>query len=460
MSQPDLVIRGRRVVLPEGTRAASIHVRGGRVVAVGGYDDAPRGCALVEAGEDACVMPGLVDTHVHVNEPGRTEWEGFETATRAAAAGGTTTIVEMPLNSIPATTTLESLGAKLAAAAGKCAVDVAFWGGAVPGNVPELRRMHEAGVVGFKCFLVESGVAEFPHVTEDDLRAAMAEVARLGALLIAHAEVSAPIDAALAREAEAGADPRAYSTFLRTRPREAEDRAVELLIRLSRETGARAHVVHHSSAGALPLLRAAMAAGARVTAETCPHYLAFAAEEIADGATELKCCPPIRERENCERLWAALDEGLIAMIVSDHSPCPPALKQREAGDFLQAWGGISSLQLRLPVVWTEARRRGHAAEKLGGWLAGAPARLAGLAERKGAIRVGGDADIVVWKPDETFRVEPDLLRHRHKLTPYAGRTLSGVVEQTFLRGELIYERGETVGAPRGELLLNRGRGDD
>ena len=456
MGQPDLIIRGRRVVLPGGARAAAVHVSDGRIVAVGDYGDAPRGCAVVEAAEDACVMPGLVDTHVHVNEPGRTDWEGFETATSAAAAGGATTIVEMPLNSVPATTTLEGLEAKLAAARGKCAVDVAFWGGVVPGNVAELRRMSEAGVVGFKCFLVESGVAEFPHVSEEDLRAAMPELRRLGAPLIVHAEVSGPIDAALAREAGAQSDPRAYATFLRTRPREAEDRAVELMIRLSRETGARVHIVHHSSADALPLLRAAQRDGVPVTAETCPHYLAFASEEIADGATEFKCCPPIRERENCERLWAALEEGLIEMIVSDHSPCPPELKRREAGDFLQAWGGISSLQLRLPVVWTHARKRGHTLEELAEWLARAPARLAGLAG-KGAIREGADADFVVWKPDETFRVEPSALLHRHKLTPYAGQTLSGAVEATFLRGEKIYERGEVVCGPRGRFLL-RGRG--
>jgi len=457
MGQPDLIIRGRRVVLPEGARAASVHIGGGRVVAVGGYDEALPGHVLFEAGDGAVVMPGLVDTHVHVNEPGRTEWEGFETATRAAAAGGTTTIVEMPLNSVPATTTLEALRTKLAAAEGKCAVDVAFWGGVVPGNLAELPRMHAAGVVGFKCFLVDSGVAEFRHVGEDDLRAAMLELARLGSLLIAHAEVPAPIDAAVAREAGAGRDPRAYATFLRTRPREAEDAAVELLIRLSRETGARVHVVHHSSADALPLLRAAKAEGVRITAETCPHYLAFAAEEIGDGATEFKCCPPIRERENCERLWAALAEGTIELIVSDHSPCPPAMKRREEGDFLQAWGGISSLQLRLPVVWTHARRRGHSFEQLAGWLSSAPARLAGLDKRKGAIRAGCDADFVVWKPEETFRVEPGALLHRHKLTPYAGQTLSGVVEATFLRGEKIYERGGVTEKSGGKLLL-RGRG--
>ncbi|HEY9283860.1 MAG TPA: allantoinase AllB, partial [Pyrinomonadaceae bacterium] len=425
----------------------------GRVVAVGGYDDAAEGCARYDAPDDAVVMPGLVDTHVHVNEPGRTEWEGFETATRAAAAGGTTTVVEMPLNSVPATTTPEALRAKLAAAGGKCAVDVAFWGGVVPGNVGELGRMHGAGVVGFKCFLVDSGVAEFRHVAEDDLREALPELARLGSLLIAHAEVAGPIDRAVAREADARSDPRAYATFLRTRPREAEDRAVELLIRLSRETGARVHVVHHSSADALPMLRGAQREGVRITAETCPHYLAFAAEEIADGATEFKCCPPVRERENREWLWAALAEGTIGMIVSDHSPCPPDMKRPEDGDFLRAWGGIASLQLRLPVVWTHARRRGHTLEQLAEWLATAPARLAGLEGSKGAIREGADADFVVWKPEENFRVEPSALLHRHKLTPYAGQTLSGVVEATFLRGEKIYGRGEAAGGPRGKLLL-------
>jgi allantoinase len=455
MTKPELVLRGRRVVVQGELRAASVHVGGGRVVAVGDYEDAPGGCELFEAGDDAVVMPGLVDTHVHVNEPGRTGWEGFETATRAAAAGGTTTVVEMPLNSIPATTSRESFEAKLAAAAGKCAVDVAFWGGVVPGNTAELTPMIEAGVVGFKCFLVDSGVAEFQCVSEEDLRAALPELARLDAVLIAHAELGAPIEEA-ARARGARNDPRAYATFLASRPRAAEDAAVETLIRLSRETGARVHVVHHSSADALPLLREAKAEGVRITAETCPHYLAFASEEIADGATEFKCCPPIRERENRERLWSALGENLIGMIVSDHSPCPPEMKRRAEGDFLAAWGGISSLQLRLPVVWTEARRRGFRLERLTEWLAESPARLAGLEDRKGAIRVGADADLVVWKPDETFRVEPAALEHRHKLTPYAGRELSGVVGATFLRGEKIYERGAFAAEPKGKFLL-RGR---
>jgi allantoinase len=458
MNLPDLVIRGRRVATRDAVGPAAIHVRAGRIAAIAAYDEVPEGCALVEAGDDSIVMPGLVDTHVHVNEPGRTDWEGFETATRAAAAGGVTTLIEMPLNSIPPTTSLEGLRAKLDAARGKCAVDVGFWGGVVPGNLAELRPMFEAGVVGFKCFLVPSGVDEFPNVTESDLRAALPQLRELGAVLIVHAEVPAPIEAALgAQEGGEELDPRRYATFLRSRPREAENDAVALMIQLSRETGARVHIVHHSSADALPLLRQAKAEGIKITAETCPHYLAISAEEIADGATEFKCCPPIRERENQARLWEALGDGLIEMIVSDHSPCPPAMKQRESGDFMQAWGGISSLQFRLAIVWTEGRARGFSIRQMTEWLCTAPARLAGLEKRKGAIVEGADADIVIWKPDETFAVEPSNIYHRHKLTPYAGRRLSGLVEQTYLRGELIYERGRfPFEQPMGRMLL---RGD-
>jgi allantoinase len=459
MSQPDLIIRGRRVLTPAALGPAAVHIRDGRIAAVAAFDDVPEGCALVEAGDDSIVMPGLVDTHVHINEPGRTEWEGFETATRAAAAGGVTTIIEMPLNSIPPTTSVEGLRAKLDAARGKCAVDVGFWGGVVPGNLDELRPMFEAGVVGFKCFLVPSGVDEFPNVTEADLRAALPLLKSMGALLIVHAEVPAPIERALGRlEADNdGADPRRYLTFLESRPRAAENEAVALMIGLSRETGARVHIVHHSSADALPMLRRAKVEGVNLTVETCPHYLTFAAEEIADGATEFKCCPPIRERENREQLWRALEEGLIEMVVSDHSPCPPALKQRETGDFLQAWGGISSLQLRLSVVWTEARERGLSIERLAEWLCLAPARLVGLDKRKGQLVLGADADVVIWKPNEGFVLEPAHIYHRHKLTPYAGARLQGVVEQTFLRGRLIYERGRFLSeTPAGALLL---RGD-
>jgi allantoinase len=451
MPSADLVIRGHRVVARGRVAPAAIHVREGRIARLAEYDDVPDDCELFEAGERV-LMAGLVDSHVHVNEPGRTDWEGFETATRAAAAGGVTTIVDMPLNSIPPTTTLDGLRRKLDAARGKCAVDVAFWGGLVPGNTQALAPLDEAGVVGFKCFLIESGVEEFPHVTERDLRAALPELARLDATLIAHAELPEPV----ARASAATGDPRRYETFLRSRPRAAEDEAVALLVRLCREFGVRVHVVHHSSADALPLLRQARAEGLRLTAETCPHYLTLEAEGVPEGATEFKCCPPIRERENREQLWRALGEGLIEMVVSDHSPCPPALKRREEGDFMAAWGGISSLQLRLPLVWTEARERGHTLLELTSWLSDAPARLAGLGGRKGAIEEGFDADFCVWDDAAQLTVEPATIHHKHKLTPYLGRRLTGIVVATFLRGRRIYEHGEIASPPAG-LLLARGR---
>jgi allantoinase len=447
-----LVIRGQRVVTPSGVASASIHIEGGKIRRVSSFDDAPQGSSLIDAGESV-VMPGLVDTHVHVNEPGRTHWEGFETATRAAAAGGVTTIFDMPLNSIPPTTTLEGLRRKLEAADAQCSVDVGFWGGVVPDNLAELEKLHEAGVVGFKCFLVPSGVEEFPHVTERELRPAMRALAEMDALLIVHAELPGPIDAATEKEtARDDIDAREFQTFLRTRPREAEDEAVALVIRLSRETGARVHIVHHSSSNSLAALRNARKEGVRITAETCPHYLFFAAEEVPKGATEFKCCPPIRERENREKLWRALEDGTIEMVVSDHSPAPPEMKCQESGDFLQAWGGISSLQLRLPVVWTMMRERGLSINQLAEWTASAPSRLVRMDNRKGAIAEGCDADVTIWNPDEAFRVEASMLHHKHKLTPYMGETLYGVVEATYLRGEKVYERGEFGSSPRGRLI--------
>ncbi|HYN86723.1 MAG TPA: allantoinase AllB [Pyrinomonadaceae bacterium] len=459
MSTRDFVIRARRVVTAGCCAPASVVVRDGRVASVGKFEEAGAGVEVVEVGDELVLMAGLVDSHVHVNEPGRTDWEGFETATRAAARGGVTTVVDMPLNSVPPTTTRENLRAKLDAAAGKCAVDVGFWGGLVPGNAGALAEMSGEGVVGFKCFLIHSGVEEFPNGTEADLRAALPELARLGATLIAHAETPAPVERAAAELDESRADPRRYETFLRSRPRAAEDEAVALLVRLCRETGASVHVVHHSSSDSLALIKSARDEGLPLTAETCPHYLRFAAEEIADGATEFKCCPPVRERENRERLWAALGDGTLSMVVSDHSPCPPALKLREEGDFLRAWGGISSLQLRLPVVWTEARARGFDLATLARWLCEAPARLAGLDARKGAIAKGRDADFVVWNPDESFTVEPRAIEHRHKLTPYAGATLRGTVEATYLRGARVYERGRGVDESRAGRLLKRGGGE-
>ncbi len=452
---PDFIIRGQRVVTPDAIAAASIHIRDGVISEVGAYDEITSECEVIDVDEASVIMPGLVDTHVHINEPGRTEWEGFQTATRAAAAGGVTTVVEMPLNSIPPTTTLENFQEKLAAADGQCSVDVGFWGGVVPGNTRELTRLHDAGVLGFKCFLIHSGVDEFPNVTESDLREAMPELARLGDVLIVHAEVPEAIDEALKEEGGDQAEPRKYSTFLKSRPREAENEAVALMIRLSRETGGRVHIVHHSSSDALPALRQARSEGVPLTIETCPHYLCFAAEDIPDGATEFKCCPPVRERENREELWGALDEGLIEMVVSDHSPCPPGMKCLGTGNFMEAWGGISSLQLRLPVMWTLARERGYSINHLAAWLCRAPAKLVGLDKRKGAIAAGCDADLVLWNPQATFRVEPAMLHHRHKLTPYAGQTLSGAVERTYLRGEKIYDRGKFSEKPTG-VMLKRG----
>ncbi|HBB86391.1 MAG TPA: allantoinase AllB [Blastocatellia bacterium] len=470
--ESNLVIRAKQVVLSQGIAPAAIHILGDKITTVADYEDCPAGCELVEVDEQSILMPGLVDTHVHVNEPGRTDWEGFETATRAAAAGGITTIVDMPLNSIPPTTTRAGFADKLAAAKNKCAVDVGFWGGVVPGNTGELAPLLEAGVVGFKCFLVHSGVDEFPNVTEEDLRTAMPELTRLGATLIVHAEVPGPIsrtgipaspsvvenaatapnNRVLPISPDRSVRPTRYETFLASRPRAAENEAVELMITLAREFGTRVHIVHHSSADALGGLRAAKTEGLKITAETCPHYLTLAAEDIPDGATEFKCCPPIRERENCEQLWAALSNGTLDMIVSDHSPCPPEMKLRDSGDFLAAWGGISSLQLRLPLVWTEAQRRGHSLNDLSRWLCAASAQLVGLQNRKGKIAAGHDADLVIWDPKKQFEVAGQRLHHRHKLTPYEGKMLSGVVEKTFLRGRKIYDDGEFVGEPSGVLL--------
>jgi allantoinase len=444
----ELVVRSRRVVTATGVAPAAIHVAGGRIVAVAAWDDVPAGARLDDAGELA-VLPGVVDTHVHVDEPGRTEWEGFATATRAAAAGGTTTLVDMPLNSIPATTTREALAAKRGAARGQCAVDVGFWGGVVTGNAGELAGMAADGVRGFKCFLVESGVDEFGWVGEPELRPAMQILAGVGVPLLVHAEVAGPIERAAA--ALAGADPRRYATYLASRPPAAEEEAIALVTRLCRDTGARTHVVHHSAATALPLLRAARAEGLPLSAETCPHYLRFAAETIPDGATAFKCAPPIREEANREALWAALAEGVLELVASDHSPCAPGLKRLEAGDFVAAWGGIAGLQLALPVVWTEARRRGHPLTDVVRWMCAAPARLAGLTGRKGVIAPGADADLCVFADDEAITITPAMVRHRHAITPYAGAELVGRVHATYLRGHRVYD-GADVDDAHGALI--------
>jgi allantoinase len=454
MDAPDLVVRGRRVVTGGGLVAAAVHVRDGVIETVTGYDQVPAGCEVMEA-EEAVVMPGLVDTHVLVNEPGRTDWEGFDSATRAAAAGGVTTIVDMPLNSLPPTTSVASLQAKRAAAAGKCHVDVAFWGGIVPGNLAELAGLDGAGVAGFKAFLVDSGVPEFPAVEVGELEAAMGALASLGALTVVHAERPEPV--AVAAAVAAGEDPRAYRTWLRSRPDSAEAEAVAAVAGLSRRLRARSHVLHLSSAEALEPLRRARADAVPISAETCPHYLTLAAEQVPDGATLFKCAPPIRARANRERLWGALAGGDISMVCSDHSPCPPERKRLEDGDFMAAWGGISSLQLGLPVVWSAARRRGHTLADLAEWMCLAPARLVGLDHRKGAILPGRDADLVLLDPDASFTVDPASLYHRHPVTPYADRVLHGVVRATYLRGRLAWD-GRGFAGPRGRLLAKETRG--
>ncbi len=450
MKAPNLIIRSKRVVLPGSVSPASLEIREGKIQKIGGYDDPYGEAPVVDAG-NAVVMPGLVDTHVHVNEPGRTGWEGFETVTRAAAAGGVTTLVDMPLNSIPATVSVSALEEKLDAARGKCWVDVAFWGGVVPGNEKEIVPMLEAGVRGFKCFLIESGVEEFTHVGEADLEKAMPYLAASDAVLLVHAEVPGPISNAFG--AAVGNEPRRYKTFLSSRPKAAENEAIRLMIRLSRETGAKVHIVHHSSAEAIPDLKAARDEGLPITVETCPHYLIFTAEDIPDGATYFKCCPPVRERDNQNHLWEALEGGVIDMIVSDHSPCEPELKLKKDGDFLRAWGGIAGVQFGLRAVWTQAGVRGFDLADLTRWMSFEPAKLAGLEKKKGRLEVGFDADIVVWHPERESEVLPESIHHRHKVSPYSGMKLKGEIESTYLRGVKVYDRGSFPKGPSGEFLL-------
>ena len=430
---------------------ATVHIEGGRIAHIGGLDERRPGADVVDAGE-LIIMPGLVDTHVHVNEPGRTDWEGFETATRAAAAGGVTTLLDMPLNSIPATTSGSALAAKANAAAGRTWVDVGLIGGVVPGNVSALGDLARSGVRAFKCFLVPSGVPEFEHVTEPDLRDAMPVLAELGLPLMVHAELPEVVEAATL-DATAG-DPVKYATYLASRPAAAEHEAVALVIELAEVTGARVHIVHVSSAQTARMVTSARRRGVRITAETCPHYLWFDADRIPDGATEYKCAPPIRRRDDRDGLWSALSSGELQMVVSDHSPCPPILKRRDVGDFFVAWGGIASLQLGSAVVWTAMRHRGLPIERLIEWMSIAPAALAGLESRKGAIAPGYDADLVLFDPDGELDVRADMLLHRHPVTPYLGASLRGTVEATYVRGVRAYDRRTgPAETPPGELLV-------
>ncbi|MFF2849062.1 allantoinase AllB [Streptomyces sp. NPDC058001] len=441
MSDVQLVLRSTRVITPEGTRAASVAVAGGRITAVLAHDAPVPECARLEDVGDDVVLPGLVDTHVHVNDPGRTHWEGFWTATRAAAAGGITTLVDMPLNSLPPTTTAAHLRVKQDVARAKAHIDVGFWGGALPDNVEDLRPLHDAGVFGFKCFLSPSGVEEFPELDRDQLARSLAEIAGFDGLLVAHAEDPRELAAAPRLTG-----PR-YADYLATRPPVSEDTAIETLIAAARRFDARVHILHLSSASALPLIADAKRDGVRLTVETCPHYLTLTAEEVPDGASEFKCCPPIREAANQDLLWAALADGAIDCVVTDHSPSTADLK---TPDFATAWGGVSGLQTSLPAVWTEARERGHTLEDVVRWMSAAPAALVGLT-RKGAIEPGRDADFAVLAPDATFTVDPAALQHRNRVTAYAGKTLHGVVTSTWLRGERVQHDG-VIGAPTGRLI--------
>lgn len=453
-------------------RPATVHVNGALIERVSAWNDVPAGKSVHEAG-DRIVMAGLVDTHVHINEPGRTEWEGFSTATRAAAAGGVTTVLDMPLNAIPATTSVAGLDAKRAAAIGQCHVNVGFIGGVIPGNVNELKRLARAGVFAFKSFLVPSGVDEFLAVSENDLRQAFPVLAELGLPLMVHAEHPAFIRDAVgardksprssgSRDSEARGNasrdigsrrsyPRGnYADYLASRPAIAEQAAIELLLRLHKQRPVPIHIVHLSSALGLSTLRAARAHDPTITVETCPHYLTWCARDVPEGATEYKCAPPIRDASDRDALWSGLTDGSIDMIVSDHSPCLPTMKDTD-GNFFTAWGGIASLQLGLSAVWTEAKRRDRSVADVARWMCEAPARLVGLDQRKGHLAAGFDADITVWDADADFVVDPARLQHRQHVTPYAGRRLRGVVNTTFVGGRLAYHDG-VFPAPVGTLL--------
>lgn len=419
----ELVVRAASVLVDGEFRPAWVGVRDGRIAAI---SDLPlEGDEVVDLADDEVLLPGVVDTHVHINEPGRTEWEGFATATAAAAAGGVTTLIDMPLNSIPATTSVDALETKKAVAT--VAVDTGFWGGAVPENLGSLRPLHDAGVLGFKAFLAPSGVDEFGHLDADQLERALEEIAALGSLLIVHAEDPGVLDT------HANGGGTDYHRFVESRPHEAEVTAIERVIAGVRRTGARAHILHLSSAAALPAIRAAKAEGLPLTVETCPHYLTIAEEQIPDGATQFKCCPPIRDDANRDALWRALLDGDIDIIVTDHSPATVELKTRGEGDFGLAWGGIAGLQLGLAAVWTEAARRGIPLERVLGWMSRGPADLVGLAG-KGRIAVGADADLVAFAPDATFTVHQEQLLHKNPVSAYDGRELRGVVRRTWLRG--------------------------
>lgn len=436
----DLVVRGARVLTSAGIAPREVGVIDGVVMALEPLGNRLQGREVIELADDETLIPGLVDSHVHINEPGRTDWEGFASATRAAAAGGVTTVIDMPLNSIPATVNVDALELKRSVARGQAFVDVGFWGGAIPGNIADLRPLHDAGVFGFKCFLLHSGVDEFPPLDAEEMEQDMAELKSFDSIMIVHAEDSRAIDRAPTAEGDI------YGKFLASRPRGAENLAIAEVIERARWTGVRAHILHLSSSDALPMIASAKHDGVRLTVETCPHYLTLMAEEIPNGATSYKCCPPIREASNRELLWQGLIDGTIDCIVSDHSPSTLELKDLENGDFAVAWGGVSSLQLGLSLIWTEARQRGIALEKVIHWMSSAPAELVGL-HKKGRIAPGADADFAIFAANDAFVVDVKKLKHKNPITPYDGKALAGVVRRTFLHGKEI----DSI-TPTGSLL--------
>lgn len=437
--------RSRRVVMG-GVTAAAVLVQDGRIVDVVPPEQVPAEIPVTDFG-DAAILPGLVDPHVHINEPGRTEWEGFRTATRAAAAGGYTLVVDMPLNCLPPTTTVAALEEKRAAANGQCYVDWMAWGGVVSDNQEHIEDLAAAGVPGFKCFLVHPGIDGFTMVTERELRAALPHVAKTGLPLLVHAELPGPVEEAT--KGLAGADWSKYATYLQSRPDEAELSAIRLMLAVCREYNFRLHIVHLATSHALDILRAAKSAGLPVSIETCPHYLHFNAENVADGQTLFKCAPPIRSRNNREELWQGLREGVIDLVATDHSPCPPEMKRLSERSFRTAWGGIACLSLALPVMWTEASARGFTLVDMARLLAENPAKLAGCAARKGRIAKGFDADFVVFDPEKEFVVSEEMLHYRHRISPYVGEKLRGVVKATYLRGKCVFSDGTFPGQPSG-----------
>jgi allantoinase len=440
-------IRSRRVVTPGGEISATVLIGGGKIVDVIDHFDSSD-IPVLDLGNEV-VMPGLVDPHVHINEPGRTEWEGFETATRAAAAGGLTTLVDMPLNSSPVTTSVAAFEKKREAAKGKLHSHCGFWGGVIPGNVGEIEGLVKNGVLGFKAFLTHSGIDEFPNITEDDLRKALPLIVKHGLPLLVHCELETKI-----ATASMEGPGRSYSRYLASRPESWEQDAIDLVIRLCEEYNCRVHIVHLSSAASLKAIADAKHKGLPLTVETAQHYLYFSAERVGDGQTLLKCAPPIRSRENNERLWEALQDGLIDFVATDHSPAPPSLKEIESGDFGKAWGGISSLQFALPVLWTVARKRAGSVDQMARWLSEKPAGFIQFGQSKGRIAKGYDADLLAWDPDAKFVVRENMIYHRHAITPYLGEELFGVVKQTFLAGETVYDQGRFVPG-RGSLLLKK-----